>query len=205
MSAVDLFVTSGSGPVECRIALMELVRTLEAEAAGRGCAVEIAYGPSPDRHGAKSAVVSLEGERAGALAREFAGTVQFVFSSPVRANHKRRNWFVGVRRVDLSAMDRPGTAIDPREVRFETLRAGGPGGQHQNTTDSAVRAVHLPTGIVVTARDERSQHRNKAIALRRLEAMLGLLADRDAAAAREEMFSASKSLERGNAVKLFRL
>lgn len=54
------------------------------------------------------------------------------------------------------------------QCRVDTFRAGGPGGQHQNTTESGVRLVHLPTGIQVEARDERSQHRNRALALRRL-------------------------------------
>lgn len=63
------------------------------------------------------------------------------------------------------------------ECRVETFRAGGPGGQHQNTTDSAVRLVHLPTGIRVVARDERSQHRNRQIALERLRAKLEALAE----------------------------
>ena len=58
------------------------------------------------------------------------------------------------------------------QCRVETFRAGGPGGQHQNTTDSGVRLVHLPTGIRVTARDERSQHRNRALALQRLRARI---------------------------------
>jgi protein subunit release factor A len=58
------------------------------------------------------------------------------------------------------------------ECRVETFRAGGPGGQHQNTTESGVRLVHLPTGIRVSAREERSQHRNKAKALERLRAKL---------------------------------
>lgn len=58
------------------------------------------------------------------------------------------------------------------ECRVETFRAGGPGGQHQNTTESGVRLVHLPTGVRATAREERSQHRNKAKALERLRARL---------------------------------
>lgn len=58
------------------------------------------------------------------------------------------------------------------QCRVETFRAGGPGGQHQNTTESAVRLVHLPTGVRATSREERSQHRNRAIALERLRARL---------------------------------
>lgn len=69
----------------------------------------------------------------------------------------------------------PPTADDDTllaECRIETFRAGGPGGQHQNTTDSGVRLTHLPTGISVTARESRSQHRNKRMALARLRAAL---------------------------------
>ena len=178
MPAIDLLVTSGNGPVECRIALMALVSAIKSEAGQRGCAIEVAFGHRPDSHGAKSALLSLEGATATALAAEYCGTVKFVFKSPVRPGHKRQNWFVGVKTVDLAVAPAE-ASIAPADVRFETLRAGGPGGQHQNTTDSAVRAVHLPTGIVVTARNERSQHRNKAIALQRLEAMLRVLADRE--------------------------
>jgi ribosome-associated protein len=58
------------------------------------------------------------------------------------------------------------------ECRVETFRSGGPGGQHQNVTESGVRLVHLPTGVRATARDERSQHKNRALALRRLRAKL---------------------------------
>lgn len=203
MAAIDMLVTSGNGPVECRIALMALVGIIEKEAARLGCPIEVTFGHQPDRHGSKSAVLSLEGRNAEALAREYCGTVKFVFKSPVRAGHKRQNWFVGVRMVDL--MDALAVSVAPSDVRFETLRAGGPGGQHQNTTDSAVRAVHLPTGIVVTARNERSQHRNKAIALRRLEAMLRVLADREVETSKTQMFIANKALERGNEVKVFHL
>jgi peptide chain release factor len=203
MAAVDMLLTSGSGPVECRIALMALVDIIKSEAGRLGYAIEVTLGHEPDRHGAKSAILSLEGRNAEALAEEYCGTVKFVFKSPVRRGHKRQNWFVGVQTVDLTVAAAVSVALS--DVRFETLRAGGPGGQHQNTTDSAVRAVHLPTGIVVTARNERSQHRNKAIALRRLEAMLRVLADREVDMSKTQMFVANKALERGNEVKVFHL
>ncbi len=65
------------------------------------------------------------------------------------------------------------------ECRVETFRSGGPGGQHQNTTESGVRLVHVPTGVRATARDERSQHRNRALALRRLREKLEELSRED--------------------------
>ncbi len=205
MAEAELLITSGNGPVECRIALMMLVRAIEVEARMRDCTAETVFGHKPDGHGAKSALLSLEGVNAEALAAEYCGTVKFIFKSPVRHGHKRRNWFVGVKKVDLAEAVPAAVSIAPSDVRYETLRAGGPGGQHQNTTDSAVRAIHSPTGIMVTARNERSQHRNKAIALRRLEAMLRVLADRDVEMSKAELFVANKSLERGNEVKVFRL
>lgn len=65
------------------------------------------------------------------------------------------------------------------ECRVETFRSGGPGGQHQNTTESGVRLVHVPTGVRATARDERSQHRNRALALHRLREKLEELSRED--------------------------
>ena len=138
------------------------------------------------------------------MARDFCGTIRFVFKSPVRKGHQRQNWFVGVQQVDLSAGS-VATPIDPRDLRFETMRAGGPGGQHQNTTDSAVRATHLPTGVTVVCRGDRSQHRNKAAAIRRLQAILDLIAIGREQQEKTALFMASKELERGNAVKTFRL
>src|SRR5690606_33433153 len=95
---------------------------------------------------------------------------RLVFKSPVRPQHKRQHWFISVSRIARPAIN--DIVIQPNDVRFETLRAGGPGGQHQNTSDSAVRVVHIPTGIQLIARHERSQHRNKATALERLGMVL---------------------------------
>lgn len=200
MSAVYLHMTSGNGPAECRLALADLIRRIPKEAAGSDVSVEVSEGRDPDGHGPMSAVVTLEGSDAAAFASGYCGTIRYVFKSPIRKGHQRQNWFVGVSKIpDPSGSDAP--EVDPRDVRFETLRAGGPGGQHQNTTDSAVRAVHIPTGIVAMSRDERSQHRNKATALKRLAGMLQLLASKETEQRKRDMFQINKELERGNAVR----
>ncbi len=204
MTSVDLLVTSGNGPTECRIAVSRLIDILNLEAKKLGCSIEISVGSMPDRHGPKSAVVSLAGEAAASLAADYTGTIKFLFKSPVRPGHKRQNWFVSVQTIDLVS-ESAEVVLDPADLRFETLRAGGPGGQHQNTTDSAVRVVHIPTGLTAMARDERSQHRNRALAIQRLTGLLDMLEHRKADAARQERFLANRAIERGNEVKTFRL
>jgi peptide chain release factor len=202
---VMLFLTAGNGPVECRIALAALIEILSREAMTRGCSFEETRGGQPDAFGPKSAVVALSGEKAEEMAEAYCGTVRFVFKSPVRKGHQRQNWFVGVRRPEPCADAAVVPTIEHKDLRFETLRAGGPGGQHQNTTDSAVRATHVPSGITVVCREERSQHRNKATAIRRLQSILELIAADHEEQEKAALFVASKQLERGNAVKTFRL
>lgn len=205
MAERSLFLTSGNGPAECRAALAALIGIMQKEAGAQALAFDCTPGPMPDEHGPKSAVVTIAGRDADSFADGFLGTIQFVFKSRIRPGHKRQNWFVGVKPLDLSAFDAAVPDIRAEDLRFEALRAGGPGGQHQNTTDSAVRATHVPSGITVICRDERSQHRNKALAVNRVAAMLKILADRREEDAKSSLFMASKALERGNAVKTFRL
>ena len=205
MAERSLFVTSGNGPAECRAALSALIGIMEKEAGAQALAFEWTPGRVPDENGPKSALVTVAGSAADAFADGSLGTIQFIFKSRIRPGHKRQNWFVGVKPVDLSTFETAVPDIRPEDLRFETLRAGGPGGQHQNTTDSAVRATHVPSGITVTCRDERSQHRNKALAVKRIAATLKILADRREDDAKSSLFLASKALERGNAVRTFRL
>lgn len=156
-----------------------------------------------DEYGPKSVFVTVQGDQADQIAQAYCGTVKFVFKSPVRPQHKRQNWFISVGRIERPQIDE--VAILPRDVRFETLRAGGPGGQHQNTTDSAVRIVHLPTGIQLTVRSERSQHRNKATAMERLSMVLQHLKDEQIEDAKAARYRENRNIERGNEVKTFRL
>ena len=94
--------------------------------------------------------------------------------------------------------------FDPQDVRFETMRASGPGGQHVNRTESAVRVTHVPTGLQAGASEERSQHRNKRLAPARVSRRLEDLNDQRRSEAERSRWRAHQALERGNPVRVFR-
>jgi peptide chain release factor len=198
---IKLMVTSGRGPAECRIALVHALSAMSKEALRSGLDLDIAHGPALDKHGPGSAIVLVEGESAAHFAKRWIGSVLWISPSPVRPHHKRKNWFIGISELPPSQTVPSTLALS--DIRFEAFRAGGPGGQHQNKTESAVRAVHTPSGLSVVARDDRSQHRNKAVAIERLGQLLQLqqvlARDCDRALAQ----SSHDHLERGKPVRRF--
>ncbi len=195
---VNLLLTSGTGPEECRIAVSHLAEAMGKQAKKSGLQLHTLRDQLQGHP--KSMVVTVSGDGAEEFVRPFVGSIKLIFKSPVRPGHGRSNWFVGVFRLDDGHFDNNVPEINLADIRFETLRAGGPGGQHQNKTDSAVRAVHVPTGLSTLARDERSQHRNKSLAVQRLSAMLQLVADGEQEKGKRQVFLSHKSLERGNEV-----
>jgi peptide chain release factor len=161
--------------------------------------IDAVPGQEPDT--LRSAMVALAGADAAllALADSWVGSVQWVGKSPFRPHHKRQNWFVGVERFAVPQVPQ----WSERELEFHTLRASGPGGQHVNKTESAVRVVHKPTGLAVVAREERSQQQNKKLALARLAALLAEKGQQAQAAATQERWDQHNSLTRGNPVRTY--
>ena len=128
------------------------------------------------------------------------GTVQWIGRSPFRLHHKRKNWYVDV------LVLRPPEAPSWREndIRIEVMRASGPGGQHVNKTESAVRVTHIPTGLQAIAREERSQLQNRRLALARLHILLEDMIQSQKTAARQERWQQHNQLIRGNPVRVYR-
>ena len=197
--AVTLLVSSGSGPVECRQVVAHVLRALTREAQTYGADVDIARQPAP--RGPKSAIVRLHSSGARELAGKWLGTIQWTCKSSLRPGHKRQNWFVGIFELPNAAK---GKKINADAFHFETFRAGGPGGQHQNTTDSAVRATCANTRLSVVVRDGRSQHRNKAIAIERLQSLLDTSEALNETLRRQQQNHLHHQLERGNPVRCFK-
>ena len=199
MEKTYLQITSGRGPVECcRVVALVLEKILR-EAQKRKLSVEILEKETgPVNRTLLSAVVALEGASCDVLADEWEGTVLWIARSPYRIHHRRKNWFVGVQTFLLSE-SREATEDD---IRYETLRASGPGGQHVNKTESAVRAVHIPSGISVVASDQRSQWQNKKLATERLLVKLTAWNIEQAMIQAQTNWSNHNSLQRGNPVKI---
>lgn len=197
---ICLLITSGNGPGECHQAVAGVLRRMQDEAALAG--FDLDASTTPSKHGLKSAVVVLHGAGACAFADRWCGSIRWRAKSALRPHHKRANWFIGVFRLAKSAAEV--VEIAPHDVTFESFRAGGPGGQHQNTTDSAVRATHRPTGLTAVAREMRSQHRNKALALERLRILMNAQATADQEAQKTDQNQLHNALERGNPLRSFK-
>ncbi|MDJ0932053.1 peptide chain release factor H [Breoghania sp.] len=202
-----LLVTSGDGPRECRLAVTLVVRRMEREVTEMGLRISVALpndmrmedGSAKD---VASALVTIDGEHTATLADRWRRTVRWAAPNPFRPHHKRQNWFVGVFAVETG--EGPLGRIDRNDLRFEMFRAGIPCGQHRNTTDSAVRLTHLPSGVSVIAKNERSQHRNKQVALDHLAARLFFAQQAEEAQRKTAENRLHKRVERGNPVRCFK-
>ena len=198
-----LQITSGRGPAECQLAVAKLAAVVEKDARVAGLACELLDAVEGSERGALlSALLSIEGEAAASFARRYEGSVLWVCPSPLRPTHKRKNWFVGVDVLNPPDVGARG-GIKTSDVLFEAMRASGPGGQHVNKTESAVRATHKPTGLVAVAREERSQVMNKKLALARLAGLLAAGAEAEKAGAERDRWAQHDALERGKPVRTF--
>jgi peptide chain release factor len=198
MTEIVLHLSSGQGPKECEWVVEQLVRAWarDAQAAGLVCeAVEPVTGPTA------SVLLRVAGEGAEGFADARTGTIRWIGTSPFRPLHKRRNWFVGVTRAP-SAEDIP--ELRDADIRYEAMRASGPGGQHVNKTDSAVRATHLPSGLTSFSQDQRSQHANRRIARLKLAMLFEAQRERGAASGKRDIWDQNRALERGNAVRTYK-
>ncbi|MBN8740832.1 MAG: peptide chain release factor H [Lysobacterales bacterium 69-70] len=194
-----LQLTAAQGPDECALAVAKALQRLQQEAQAAGVDVEIVESQAGATAGSwQSLLLALDGAAAAELAASWSGSLLWICASPLRPQHRRKNWFFGGRCFA------PPPATLESEIRFETLRASGPGGQHVNTTASAVRATHVASGISVKVQNGRSQHANRRLAIALIGRRLQEQAEARNDAQRAQRRQAHYEVDRGNPRRVFR-
>ena len=198
-----LEIHAGTGGTDAQDWADMLLRMYLRWASDRGFSTETIDASPGEEAGLKSATVTVKGENAYGTLKAERGVHRLVRQSPFNSAHRRHTAFSQVVVSPLLPDDAP-IEIDESELRIDTYRSSGAGGQHVNKTDSAVRITHLPTGIVVQCQNERSQTSNKATALRILRSRLAEVEEekREAELARER--GAAQDIGFGSQIRSYR-
>lgn len=196
-----LQLSAGQGPEECGRAVALAWQHMQAEARNHAVELQLLEQQDDRRPGCfKSLLIGIQGKDALPFTQRWQGVLLWVCASPYRPTHKRKNWYFSAELFDTADFEMSGSGINRNEdnaIQYRSCRASGAGGQHVNTTDSAVQATHLPSGIQVRVETERSQHANKKLARLLILHKLALLAQSQREQAEQQRWQQHWQLERG--------
>jgi peptide chain release factor 2 len=192
----------GAGGMEAQDWAEMLLRLYLRWAERRGFKTDLADLQPGEGAGIKSATFEVDGDYAYGYLRAEAGIHRLVRISPYDANARRHTSFASVF-VFPAIDDKVEVVINPADLRVDTFRASGAGGQHVNKTDSAVRMTHLPTGLVVSCQNERSQHKNRAMAMKILRSRLFELEQRKKKEELEKFSKDKKEIAWGSQIRSY--
>jgi peptide chain release factor len=206
-------ISSGKGPDECELAVSLFLQSYSHECKKNKVRITILDAvPGHISGNFKSVLLSLEApekpeEKVSWLHQKpkdgndqlSSGTVLWICKSPYRPNHKRKNWFIRIEVLTSPDL----LDFSEKDVTFETTRSAGPGGQNVNKVESAVRAIHIPTGIMVKASEERSQYMNKRLALSRLYHLIQEKNNESIKNHERKLWMHHNTLERGNPIRVY--
>jgi len=195
-------IHAGAGGTEAQDWVDILMRMYLRWAEDKGMKTDILDYLPGDEAGVKSVTIMFRGRNAYGYLRSELGIHRLVRISPFDSSGRRHTSFASVM-VMPELDDSVNVSIDEKDLRVDTYRSSGAGGQHVNKTDSAIRLTHLPTGIVVQCQNERSQHRNKDMAMKMLAARLYELEKERQAAEQEGLSGDKKDIAWGSQIRSY--
>jgi peptide chain release factor 2 len=197
-----LDIQAGAGGTEAQDWAQMLLRMYLRWGAARGFSCEVIDSSPGEVAGIKSASVSVQGEYAYGWLRTETGVHRLVRKSPFDSGNRRHTSFASVF-VSPEIDDDIAIEINPADLRMDVYRSSGAGGQHVNKTESAVRITHMPSGIVVACQNERSQHKNRSMAMKMLKAKLYELEVNKRNAAAKVLEDAKSDVSWGNQIRSY--
>lgn len=194
---------SGAGGTDAQDWTAMLLRMYTRFFEQQGYQYEIIDQTVGDEAGIKSVVLLVKGTLAYGYLKAENGVHRLVRLSPFNANNKRQTSFAAVEVMPEIEQDNSAFDIDPKDLRIDTYRASGAGGQHVNKTDSAVRITHVPTGLVAQSQHSRSQGANKEMAMTLLTSRLAILMEEQNKQQLDELREGNKDVAWGNQIRSY--
>ena len=200
METKTIQISAGRGPLECCWVVAQVLKFFLEEVKNNQIEYTILNKQNGMENGTvQSVTLSLTSNSLDLFLSQWIGTIQWIGKSQFRKCYKRKNWFIGIYELQQVQSQK----ITMQDIYYQTMRSQGKGGQHVNKVNTAVRAIHKPTGLAVVSMDSRSQVQNKKLATERLIVKLKDYQINELAKQATEDWTQHLNIERGNPVKTF--
>ena len=183
-------ISSGQGPAECELGVGRFLEYLRKKY--NITVLDFSEGYYMGTY--RSVRIATPNDLSG-----FIGSIQWIWQSTYRPGHKRKNWFLDFSECDIATSEN----FDERDIKFETFRSGGKGGQNVNKVETGVRAIYIPNGLAAVCTEERSQLLNKQRAIKKLREAINLSNSENKAKSVNDDWKRHTRIVRGGAVKKF--